>query len=511
MAIRNPIATPLKDPYDGGQPPPGLNPEVWAPSPLLPDQGPKPMPQPAINLQTTQGQAGIPTTTQPAPNSGVTRLAGAEPVSKSPELGGNIPIHGASPVTVAAPRPVQSSLITGNEVPVAIQPQRSDAFQSLLSGVQGTIGTAQTQANKAVDEWGRLTPEMQAALAQSQGGVDELMRIAGDTSKVDPIANPTMQSILARLANPAARTGEQNQVFDQLKQIVARQVANPSIYDDELMTSSIDLAKNRLGESYDASRSDLEADMARRGLSFSSTMGGKLSDMKVSKERSFQEMLNNILREKATANAADRTAAYNMAGGLSDRLLGESESLFNRDTTAQNQGMDMSRFQQSEQSRVFGEKDSATSAAMNNARLISSDEQRRQQAQASAFQQLLGLGGLQGQAADQLGRVESGERDEQRMERGYTDGLRRQARSDSIEEILLEDQLYGSQDARDLNWAELSGRQGSSSAGQAGLGGAGNMFGGLADIYARAQAGDEEAAAEFAQLMMSSPMMQGDN
>jgi hypothetical protein len=110
---------------------------------------------------------------------------------------------------------------------------------------------------------------------------------------------------------------------------------------------------------------------------------------------------------------------------------------------------------------------------------------------------------LQGalQAAGLARGVEGGERDELRGERAYNDGLRREARGDAIEDVMLEEQL---QRGRNSDWNEyLRMALGLSDPGQAlsALGMAGAGMGQVGSGYAQHGEGAGDLLGELARIL----------
>jgi hypothetical protein len=98
--------------------------------------------------------------------------------------------------------------------------------------------------------------------------------------------------------------------------------------------------------------------------------------------------------------------------------------------------------------------------------------------------------------------LERGERDELRSERAYTDDLRRTARSDSIQEFLLGEQLRTQEEnqymdilARALGFSDTL-----TSAGI--LGGAGDLFGNAANAYGARAGASNDAIGSLAQALL---------
>lgn len=126
-----------------------------------------------------------------------------------------------------------------------------------------------------------------------------------------------------------ARTDVINQLTPQLLEEALRNLANPSAFDDELFTRALSLAEGRLDERFDARREGLESELGSRGLAFSSTAGGALSDLEVEAGRAFEDIMTQLLLTRATTLAQDRQVAFGNAlnlGGFEAGLAGQDNA-----------------------------------------------------------------------------------------------------------------------------------------------------------------------------------------
>lgn len=133
------------------------------------------------------------------------------------------------------------------------------------------------------------------------GGGNNVGTITGNEVpySVNPTRSADLQGLLGGL------TGE-----------AQRQLANPSVYDDELFKSAQRLAEQGLDESYGTAQRRLEGNLAKRGLNWSSVAAGDLSDLEVSRQRAGDEMRTGLLRDRAASIGSARSAAFNNARGV---------------------------------------------------------------------------------------------------------------------------------------------------------------------------------------------------
>ena len=94
-----------------------------------------------------------------------------------------------------------------------------------------------------------------------------------------------------------------------------KQLDHPGMLDTDLFNQASDLARQRLDEQYGTAENALKANLAKRGLDYSSVAAGNLSDLATEKGRAFQQMLLPLLQDAANQGASSRQAAMNNALG----------------------------------------------------------------------------------------------------------------------------------------------------------------------------------------------------
>lgn len=90
-----------------------------------------------------------------------------------------------------------------------------------------------------------------------------------------------------------------------------RRLQNPSPYDDELWQKEVGKAKASSDETWGRNRDNLDADLAARGINWSSIAGDKLSDFNTAKSRSWDDTLTGFLSDRAKGIGAARDQAFN--------------------------------------------------------------------------------------------------------------------------------------------------------------------------------------------------------
>jgi hypothetical protein len=107
-----------------------------------------------------------------------------------------------------------------------------------------------------------------------------------------------------------------SELLQRLQAEALRQLEQPSPYDDELFRQALETERQRLDEYYGGLQRQLEAELARRGLSYGSTAGQMLADLATQRGRAFQEVLTPLLRERAQALGSARRSAAETARDL---------------------------------------------------------------------------------------------------------------------------------------------------------------------------------------------------
>jgi hypothetical protein len=90
-----------------------------------------------------------------------------------------------------------------------------------------------------------------------------------------------------------------------------RRLQNPSPYDDALWQKEVDRAKASSEEQWKGRRDALDADLAARGINWSSVAGDKLSDFNTARGRSWDDVLTGFLSDRAKGIGSARDQAFN--------------------------------------------------------------------------------------------------------------------------------------------------------------------------------------------------------
>jgi hypothetical protein len=116
---------------------------------------------------------------------------------------------------------------------------------------------------------------------------------------VNPTSSPATSSLLSRLQEEATR-----------------QLDQPTVYDDALFGQIKDASARGINQNYDTAQTHLDAELAGRGINYSSIAGGRILDLNSQRANALSDLDTNLLRERANALASGRTAAANTARGV---------------------------------------------------------------------------------------------------------------------------------------------------------------------------------------------------
>ena len=139
--------------------------------------------------------------------------------------------------------------------------------------------------------------------------------------RVDPTQSSALQALIAKLSGEATR-----------------QLDQPTIWDDALAGTIKDQQRRGIDENYTAEGDSLNAELADRGINWSSIAGNRLTGLATRKAQALSDVDTNIARERANALAAGRASAFGNASGLAGTQFGMEQTLQNaergeRDTT----------------------------------------------------------------------------------------------------------------------------------------------------------------------------------
>jgi hypothetical protein len=118
-----------------------------------------------------------------------------------------------------------------------------------------------------------------------------------------------------------------------IRQRTLDQLNNPSPYDDALFQQQEGLAKNALDEQYKGLQDDLEANLASRGLDWSTIAAGRLNDLATEKGRAWQNVMTQMLTDRANGIANARSQAFNQANAERGYYTGLDDTAFQRAVT----------------------------------------------------------------------------------------------------------------------------------------------------------------------------------
>lgn len=240
--------------------------------------------------------------------------------------------------------------------------------------------------------------------------------------RVDPGMSDRLQGLLEQL-NGMVGGGE---LGGAMRERALENLENPSAYDDPLFQRGLEQAQRQIDDYYGGLQNRLEQDLGSRGIAYNSSIANTDFNRLASEQgRAFQDVMTNLLQDRARTLAQDRAQAFREASGVRGQDWGEGTDLAGN---------------------LFG--------------------------------------------------IESSLRGEERGERAYVDSLRRQGRSDAIEEAMLGESLRRQREA-DLQGALAAlAQQGSPDQAARLLAALGGQYG---DIANTTQAGLADLASQFTQ------------
>lgn len=137
---------------------------------------------------------------------------------------------------------------------------------------------------------------------------------------------------------------------DQLQQQVAQAMQSPTRFDTAAYQQMASAARGNINADFDRQRSQLDTEMARRGLYDSTIAAQGWQDLGGQQARALADMDSTLLREAAATQAADRTANANITSQLAQ--LAGSQDLAAFEANRVGQAMD---FENQMRSAEFGE------------------------------------------------------------------------------------------------------------------------------------------------------------
>ena len=139
-----------------------------------------------------------------------------------------------------------------------------------------------------------------------------------------------------------ARTG----MLGQLQQ----QLAQPTRFDTEAFKQIRAAQSAQLGAEYQGMQSQLNEELARRGLSASSIGGGRMGDLAGQQARALAQLDAQLLQQAAQTQAQDRLAAMQAAQGFAELAGSQDLAQFEANRVAQaaqfQQGLQQAQFEQ---------------------------------------------------------------------------------------------------------------------------------------------------------------------
>jgi hypothetical protein len=124
-------------------------------------------------------------------------------------------------------------------------------------------------------------------------------------------------------------SGGLQQLLEKLQGEAGRQLLQPTMWDDALASQVVDQQKRGINEDYAGAQEGLNAELASRGINWSSIAGGRHLDLATRKAQALGDVDTNIAHERANALAEGRRAAFANASGLAGSQFGMEQGLQN--------------------------------------------------------------------------------------------------------------------------------------------------------------------------------------
>ncbi|MFL5912759.1 MAG: hypothetical protein ACJ768_19610 [Gaiellaceae bacterium] len=132
-------------------------------------------------------------------------------------------------------------------------------------------------------------------------------------------------------------------LFAQLQGEAGRQLMQPTAWDDSLASSIVSQQKRGVDENFQKAGDSLNAELAQRGLDFSSIAGSRNVDLATRHAQALGDVDTNIAHERANALAAGRSSAFGNASQVAGQLagIGQQDYENNLQSILAQHGLDM--------------------------------------------------------------------------------------------------------------------------------------------------------------------------
>lgn len=133
---------------------------------------------------------------------------------------------------------------------------------------------------------------------------------------------PTQAPLSSQGASQAPAQGTDS----TLQQSIQQALQNPSAYGSQQVQDSYNMLNQQLGESYKQEQSQLNDELAKRGISDSSIAGQRYSDLATEQARAQSNMATTLATQAAQTYGADRTAAQSAGLGLGNLGVAQQQA-----------------------------------------------------------------------------------------------------------------------------------------------------------------------------------------
>ena len=247
-------------------------------------------------LNTTGGTAGSATATGTAKPTSLADIlkqaSNPTPTNTGTAIGGH---------TLPAPTAQQvAPPATAADVNGSAQAPATAATMPPATATPGSTATPASAANVAATAAAAPTPAQQtgtAAPSVTTGtGASTVTRTPLTGQEAPYTVQPGVSSALQSL-------------LERAQAAVTQQLDQPTVWDDELAGRVKDAARRGIDENFTQQGDALDAELAGRGLNWSSIAGSRLTDLGTRKAQALSDLDTSIAQQRANSIAAGRSAA----------------------------------------------------------------------------------------------------------------------------------------------------------------------------------------------------------
>ena len=140
--------------------------------------------------------------------------------------------------------------------------------------------------------------------------------------QINPGRSDDLQGVIDSIVSGAGGGGADADLDVALKEKALSQLDNPTAFDDDLFQKSLAQAQGNVGRFTDDLFTRLDEKLAGRGVSFGNLAAEEFGDAGATAARFQNDLLLPLLRDKAAALGSARSSAFANASNLTDRNTG---------------------------------------------------------------------------------------------------------------------------------------------------------------------------------------------